>query len=88
MLMDIASSHISTLVAVSAAIWAAGRSLTRPGGLPTAAGGGGAESAAEPAGAARESAAGAAASNVSGRDDEAGRGSGPAPGGTGEEEHE
>ena len=58
------------------------------GGLPTAAGGGGAESAAEPAGAARESAAGTAASNVAGRDDSAGRDDRPAPGGTGEEEHE
>ena len=58
------------------------------GGLPTAAGGGGAESAAEPAGAARESAAGTAASNVSGRDDSAGRDGRPGPGKTGEEEQE
>jgi hypothetical protein len=58
------------------------------GGLPTAAGGGGAESAAEPAGAARESAAAEVASNVSGRDDSAGRDDSPAPGDTGEEEHE
>jgi hypothetical protein len=58
------------------------------GGLPTAAGGGGAESAAEPAGAARESAAAAAASNVSGRDDSAGQDDRPAPGDTGEEDHE
>ena len=58
------------------------------GGLPTAAGGGGAESAAEPAGAARESAAGTAASNVSGREDSAGREDRPAPGETGEEDHE
>ena len=58
------------------------------GGLPTAAGGGGAESAAEPAGAARESAAAAAASNVSGRENSAGRDDRPAPGETGEEGHE
>ena len=58
------------------------------GGLPTAAGGGGAESAAEPAGAARESAAGTAASNVSGRENSAGRDDRPAPGETGEEGHE
>jgi hypothetical protein len=61
---------------------AAARAAAVAGGLPTAAGGGGAESAAEPAGAARESAAGTAASNVSGRDVS------PAPGETGEEDHE